>query len=112
MNRQLQEKDKMIESLNQSQYVHNFKYGVLINQNEELTERLKQKDEIISLLQSIVEQNKREKEIEYLSIKKQLSQFSQPKQEDRIKSKLSSTTSSGLSTNTGFRPQEITRTPS
>jgi len=54
----------------------------LINQNEELTERLKQKDEIIVLLQSIVEQNKREKEIEYLSIKKQLSQFSQPKPDE------------------------------
>lgn len=50
LNRQLQEKDKTIEQLNQSQYVHNFKYGVLINQNEELTERLKQKDEIIGLL--------------------------------------------------------------
>lgn len=44
----------------------NMKYGVLINQNEELNERMKQKDEIVNILKSIIERNDRQKDLEIL----------------------------------------------
>lgn len=69
----------------------NMKYGVLINQNEELNERMKQKDEIVNILKSIIERNDRQKDLEILQLRQQLIQH----ENDWGKMQMLSTSSSG-----------------
>lgn len=69
----------------------NMKYGVLINQNEELNERMKQKDEIVNILKSIIERNDRQKDLEILQLRQQLIQH----ENDWGKLQMLSTSSSG-----------------
>ena len=65
--------EKQISEYRERENMLNLKYGVLINQNEEMAERIKYKDEMISLLKSIIQRNDKQKDIELLSLRQQLS---------------------------------------